>query len=176
MFPPIKVTLRDGRVATIRRARATDAEAVIAQVNEIGGEGVFIHTEKLDVTLAAERAILRKADGRSRLFVVGVIEGRLVASADIARGRLSKNRHTATLGIAIGKEARGGGLGTAMMNAMIGWAKSVGIRKLTLVVFATNRPALALYRKLGFVAEGRLRGQVILRGRPVDELPMALWL
>jgi len=63
-----------------------------------------------------------------------------------------------------------------MLQTMIAWARSVGIRKLTLGVFASNTPAVALYRKLGFAQEGRSRGQVILRGRPVDELLMALWL
>jgi ribosomal protein S18 acetylase RimI-like enzyme len=87
-----------------------------------------------------------------------------------------KNAHTAQLGVAVRKDARGLGLGTALMKAGIGWARSVGVRKLTLGVFASNDRAVRLYRGLGFVEEGRLRGQVILGGVPVDELLMALWV
>ncbi|MCI4346673.1 MAG: GNAT family N-acetyltransferase [Thermoplasmata archaeon] len=176
LFRPTRVTLRDGRIALIRRARARDAEAVIAHVNAIGAEGVHLMTEKLRHTPEEERAVFRSADGKAGLYLVAVCDGKIVGSADIARGRHSKNRHTAELGLALRKEARGIGLGTAMMRALIEWSRSVGLQKLTLGVFASNAPARALYRKLGFVQEGRLKGQVILRGKPVDELLLALWL
>ncbi|MDE2046596.1 MAG: GNAT family N-acetyltransferase, partial [Thermoplasmata archaeon] len=51
-----------------------------------------------------------------------------------------------------------------------------GIRKLKLRVFATNQRAQKLYRALGFVEEARLRGEVIIEGRVVDDVLMALWL
>jgi RimJ/RimL family protein N-acetyltransferase len=62
------------------------------------------------------------------------------------------------------------------MDAGLAWVRTSGVRKLTLGVFATNEVALRLYRRLGFPEEGRLRGQVILDGVPVDEILMALWL
>jgi len=176
VFRPKKVTLKDGRTVVIRRAEPQDAEAVIAHVNAIGAEGIHIMTERLLLTPKEKRVVFRKADGESGLYIVAVIGGEIVGTADIARGRQSKNRHTASLGIALRRDIRGVGLGMAMMRTMIAWARSVGIRKLTLGVFARNIPALALYRRLGFVQEGRLRGQVILRRKPVDELLMALWL
>jgi RimJ/RimL family protein N-acetyltransferase len=176
MFKPSRVTLKDGRTATIRRAAARDAREVIAHVNAIGAEGIYIHTERLTLSLNEERAVLREAKGESGLYIVAVIGGEIVGTADIKRGRLSKNRHTANLGIALRKNARGVGLGMAMMQAMIRWARSVGVRKITLAVFATNEPAIALYRRLGFTLEGRLKKQVILRGKAVDELLMARWL
>ena len=63
-----------------------------------------------------------------------------------------------------------------MMRAGTDWARSVGARKMTLGVFATNARAIRLYRRLGFRVEGRLRDQAVVEGRPVDELLMALWL
>ena len=176
VFRPREVALKDGRTAVIRRAKPQDAEAVIAHVNAIGAEGIHIMTEQLDLSPKEERAVFRKADAKSGLYIVAVIAGEIVATADITRGRHSKNRHTAELGIALRKDARGAGLGTAMMQTMIEWARSIGVQKILLGVFASNKPALALYRRLGFIQEGRLRGQVKLRGKPVDELLMALWL
>ena len=176
MFRPEKVTLKDGRTAVIRRAAPRDAKAVIAHVNAVGAEGIYIMTEKLRKTPPEEKEVFRNADGKSGLYLVALVGREIVGSADIERGRHSKNRHTARLGIAIRKEARGIGLGRAMMEAMISWARSVGVRKLTLGVFESNTAAVALYRKLGFTREGRLRGQVILHREPVDELLMAPWL
>jgi len=170
------VTLKDRRTAVIRRARAEDAEEVIAHVNAVGAERVHIMTEVLVKTPKEERALFRRTVGGAGLYLVAVIDGEIVGSSDISRGRQLKNRHTASLGIALRKDARGVGLGLAMMESMIGWARSVGIRKLTLGVFASNTPARALYRRLGFTREGRLKGQVVLRKEPVDELLLALWL
>jgi hypothetical protein len=133
-------------------------------------------TENLDRSPREEREVFRRADGHSGIYLVALIDDEIVGTADFTRGRQSKNRHVANLGIALRKDVRGIGLGTAMMTSGMRWARSVGIRKLTLGVFATNTPALALYRSLGFAREGRLKGQVILRGRPADEILMARWL
>ncbi len=176
MFRSSKAVLKDGRIAVIRRAKPDDVEAVIAHVNAIGAEGVRIMTEKLALTPDEERAVFRKARGETEIYIVAVIGGEIVGTADVVRGRQAKNRHTTSLGIGLRKDARGIGLGMAMVQALIGWSRSVGIRKLTLGVFATNQPAIGLYRRLGFTMEGRLKRQVILRGKPVDELLMARWL
>lgn len=176
MFALHRRTLKDGRDAVIRLAEPADAEALIAHVNEVGAEGVYIMTEKIEKSIEEQREFLAKIDPRWTLFFVAVLAGQLVASADVARGRQSKNAHTGSVGIAIRKEARGLGLGRAMMEDAIGWARSVGIRKLTLGVFATNERAITLYRSLGFEEEGRRKGQVLLGGQPVDEILMARWL
>ncbi len=176
MFRQRSVTLRDGRRALIRRAEAHDARAVLDHVNAVAAEGIYLMTERLDLTPKEERAVFRRADGVSMLYLVAVVDGRIVGTATFARGRPSKSRHTASLGLALRRDTRGVGLGTAMMEAGTAWARSAGVRKLTLGVFATNRPALRLYRRLGLLPEGRLRGQVVLRGRFVDEILMARWL
>lgn len=176
MFHPRYVTLKDGRAALIRFAEPRDAEALIDQINEVGAEEVYIMTERFSKSVGEEEEFLRNLDRRETLFLVAVLDGRLVGSADVCRGAQSKNAHTASLGVAIRKEVRGLGLGRAMLEEMIRWAKSVGVRKLTLGVFATNESAIALYQQLGFAEEARLKGQVVLQGRPVDELLMALWL
>jgi len=176
MFHPHYVTLKNGQAALIRYVEPGDAEALIDHVNEIGAEGVLIRTEKLDLSPGEEADILRKLNRDLTLFLVATIDRRIVGSSDVRRGQLVKNFHTASLGIGIRKEARGLGLGKAMLDDGIRWAKSVGVRKLSLTVFATNTSAIELYRQLGFVEEARLKGQVILEGQPVDEIVMALWL
>jgi len=176
LFHPHYVSLRDGRAALIRRAEPRDAEAILEHVNEVGAEQVYIMTERLDKTIAEEDDMLRTLDPRQTLFLVALVDKRLVATADIHRGRFLKNAHTASLGITVRKPVRGQGLGKAIMQDMLNWARSEGVRKVTLGVFASNESAIALYRELGFTEEGRLRGEVVLAGQPVDQLLMALWL
>ena len=176
MYRATTVLLRDGRRVRLRRATPADAKAMIAHVNAVGAEGIHIMTERLNIRLREQREKLRRAPGRSHLYIVAVRDQELLGTADISRGRHRKDRHVAELGIALRKDSRGVGLGTAMMESMLDWARSIGIRKVCLGVFSTNRPALRMYRKLGFVQEGRLRGQVVLRRAPADLLLMSLWL
>jgi ribosomal protein S18 acetylase RimI-like enzyme len=59
------------------------------------------------------------------------------------------------LGMAILREWRGRGVGSALMEAAIEWSCECGLHKLSLSVWPHNAAAIALYRKYGFVEEGR---------------------
>ena len=62
----------------------------------------------------------------------------------------------ADIGMLVAREWRGRGVGTALMEASIAWSRERGdIHKLSLSVFAHNAAAIALYKKVGFVEEGR---------------------
>jgi len=58
-------------------------------------------------------------------------------------------------GMAVAREWRGRGVGSALLAKGIDWTREEGMHKLCLSVFAHNEAAIALYRKFGFVQEGR---------------------
>lgn len=60
------------------------------------------------------------------------------------------------IGMMVAAGWRGRGVGTALVVAAIEWARDRGLHKLALSVFPHNHAAIALYRKCGFVEEGRL--------------------
>ena len=176
MFAPRRVRLKNGWVAVIRRGEQGDAEGLIANVNAVGAEGIYILTERLDKTPDQERDWIAKFDGENSLLIVATVDGVFLGSMDIARAPFEKTKHLAELGIAIRDAGRGVGLGRAMMEMGIEWARSHGVKKLALHVYDTNERAKALYQSLGFIEEGKLKGHVVLRGVPVDVVMMALWL
>jgi [ribosomal protein S18]-alanine N-acetyltransferase len=59
------------------------------------------------------------------------------------------------IGMAVAREWRGHGVGSALLAAAIEWARGHGLHKLSLGVFAHNTAAIELYRKFDFVEEGR---------------------
>jgi ribosomal protein S18 acetylase RimI-like enzyme len=61
----------------------------------------------------------------------------------------------ADFGMAVAKEWRGRGVGSALLAAALAWARQRGVHKVCLSVFPHNAAAIALYRKHGFVEEGR---------------------
>jgi RimJ/RimL family protein N-acetyltransferase len=87
------------------------------------------------------------------------LDGTLVAVANgevIGSVHVEPSRHGfGELGMAIVREWRGRGVGTALLVAAIDWSRERGLHKLSLSVFAHNAAGIALYRKCGFVEEGR---------------------
>jgi RimJ/RimL family protein N-acetyltransferase len=173
---PTALHLRDGRRGIVRVAQPADAEIWIENVGSVAAERVFLMTEQLTRTVEEVRQQFRDAELRQELYLVAEVEGVVVGGADFRRGRHSKNAHVAELGLSVLKAYRRIGLGEALLRAGLQWSRAGGIRKVRLGVFATNEAAIGLYKKLGFVEEGRLKEEVILNGNPVDELLLALRL
>jgi RimJ/RimL family protein N-acetyltransferase len=86
--------------------------------------------------------------------LVAEADGEVVGELTVLRRQATG---PATIGMAVLEPWRGRGVGTALMDACVDWARNAGVHKLSLEVFPWNDAALALYRKFGFVEEGRLR-------------------
>ena len=87
------------------------------------------------------------------------LEGSLLAEADgVVVGSIHVERSRfgfGEIGMAVAGDWRGRGVGSALLAAAIDWARGEGMHKLSLSVFPHNAAAIALYRKFGFVEEGR---------------------
>jgi ribosomal protein S18 acetylase RimI-like enzyme len=59
--------------------------------------------------------------------------------------------------------ARGQGVGDALVDAVIAWAREQQATRVVLAVFAQNERALALYRRRGFIDAGVTSGNVTER-------------
>jgi RimJ/RimL family protein N-acetyltransferase len=81
------------------------------------------------------------------------------------------------LGMLVDRDWRGRGVGSALLQATIDWARAHGLHKLSLEVFAHNTAAIALYRKCGFVEEGhRVKHYRRASGELWDSIVMGLLL
>jgi ribosomal protein S18 acetylase RimI-like enzyme len=87
------------------------------------------------------------------------LDGTLVASTGdeiVGSIHVDASRHGfGEIGMAVARDWRGRGVGSALLAAAIGWARERGLHKLSLSVFPHNSAGIALYRKFGFVEEGR---------------------
>jgi RimJ/RimL family protein N-acetyltransferase len=83
--------------------------------------------------------------------LVAVAGGELVGSIHVEPSRLGFGE----IGMLVAREWRGRGVGSSLLAASIEWAREQGLHKLSLGVFPHNAAAIALYRKFGFVDEGR---------------------
>ena len=83
--------------------------------------------------------------------VVAVAGGEIVGSLHVSASRFGFGE----LGMAVARPWRGRGVGSALLAAAIERARGDGLHKVSLDVFPHNEAAIALYRKFGFVEEGR---------------------
>jgi ribosomal protein S18 acetylase RimI-like enzyme len=100
----------------------------------------------------------------------------VVGWVDIERVAWEGMRHVGRLGMGLLPEFRGRGLGRMLLQAALTAAAHAGLRRVELEVYASNGPAIALYRAMGFDDEGRKVGARELDGRPDDLLVMAMHL
>lgn len=160
-----------------RRAVPDDAPQLILYVPRLADEpdstiplapGEFSFTEEQERKLLAD---YEKSD--NSIYVVAERDGVIIGVASCDGGARLSTKHCAGISISVAREERNQGIGAALMNHLIEWAQSTNISRLDLEVYAHNAPAIHLYRKFGFVDEGRRVKAYLANGRFVDGLLMA---
>jgi len=173
-----RLTLRDGRAVAVRSANPSDAGALAQLVDAVAAE-----PETWLLMVPGQRAarewkkqiVQATAEPRS-LVLVAILEGRMVGNLGLRPDPHGASAHVVVLGMSVVADLRGAGVGTAMLETALTWARAHGCAKMTLSVFPHNRRALAFYERHGFVAEGLRRRQFMRQGRALDELLMARFL
>lgn len=105
--------------------------------------------------------------------LVAAVEGMVVGIASLEVGE-QRRRHSAWLELAVRDDYQGRGVGAALLEATVELAEGwLGLRRLELVVFTDSMPAIALYKRFGFVVEGTLRQYAMRHGQLADVYAMA---
>ncbi len=112
-------------------------------------------------------------DPRAAVALVVDVDGTAVGSATLFDIDLLA-RH-AEAGIALERNARGGGIGTAAMTQLVefGFVRH-NLRRIHLQAIASNVAAIRAYEKAGFVIEGRQRQHAWVRGAYEDIVRMGI--
>ncbi|MBI3648133.1 MAG: diaminopimelate decarboxylase [Actinobacteria bacterium] len=161
---------------SIRPARPRDARSFLEFWRAIVEEGGHVRSESVRHPPRVYRARFRRAWTGREAQIVAADGERVVGHVFIQRDDHPITRHVATLGIAVAADLRGKGVGTALMSEALRWARSSGVEKVVLSVYPGNTAAIALYRRFGFVQEGRLAGHSRKSYGYEDEILMATWL
>ncbi|MBM7092554.1 GNAT family N-acetyltransferase [Streptomyces sp. S12] len=86
---------------------------------------------------------------------------------------LASNAHVRQIaGLAVAEDARGLGVGRALVRAAVAEARARGARRITLRVLGHNTPARTLYASEGFVVEGVQPEEFLVGGAYVDDVMM----
>jgi RimJ/RimL family protein N-acetyltransferase len=108
--------------------------------------------------------------------VVALENGKVIGWCDITVQSRPTAKHCGVLGMGILPPFRRQGIGTKLVHAALGRAKTYGLFRVELEVFEDNAPAIGLYRKIGFRLEGKKVAAVRIDNRYRDVLVMGLLL
>lgn len=144
---------------TIRTAKAADASRILQIQKEVVAEEVFLTTtsKELDKTVAQQRDWIKNILRNDReTMLVAEVSKKIVGWIVFLSSNRIRLSHTGSIGMMIEKNYRNMGIGTLLIKGMLDWAKlNPLIEKVSLGVFSTNERAIALYKKMGFIEEGR---------------------
>jgi ribosomal protein S18 acetylase RimI-like enzyme len=131
----------------------------------------FVEGPSLESTREFVRSIL--AGAGVQILAVST-DDTVVGWCDIVRNPHEGFRHVGRLGMAFLPEYRGRGLGRRLVAQTIRAAHQIGIERVELEVFASNKRAIAFYEAAGFAIEGIKSHARKLDGQYDDNIFMAL--
>jgi putative acetyltransferase len=152
---PREVTLKDGTTVLLRPSRLQDLEPAWDMFSSLSEATL----EFLPIPFPRERVEgwFKDIDYSKALPILGFVGDRHIASASLNLNKMPVFQHRAEFGINVHDDYQDKGLGTILTRYMIDIARSLGLKKVDLMVVAHNDRAINVYKKQGFVIEGRLK-------------------
>jgi len=169
-----KFSIVDGREVILRTPRREDLDDLMELINSLVDEKAEIaRTVKVTRDEEAEwlPKMLASLEKNELVFLVAEVDGELVASSDI-HVLYGDEKQVGVLGIVVKSGFRGLSIGTKIMKILVEQAAALGLKVLILHVFATNKRAIHVFEKVGFVQTGTVPKKHFREGQYIDEVIM----
>ena len=153
----------------IKEARTEDAVKLIEYTKIVGAQtdNLSFGKEGAGDTHEVEEFIKRiNSDSKSVMYFVWKNDD-IVGSANIS-GMKRRMSHRANFAISVAKSEWGSGIGSALLEKCISFAKDNEIEIINLDTRSDNIRAISLYKKFGFVKIGRMPAFSKINGEYID--------
>ena len=159
VFEKKEFKLKDGRKALLRSPSADDAEDMLQFIIKASGETDFLMKfpeEFAEFTLDQEKAFIQEDyDNENGMMITCFVDGRIAGNCQISFRTGKKDRHRASVAIALLQEFWNLGIGTRMFEELFQIARERGdVRQIELDFIEGNKRARGLYEKMGFRITG----------------------
>ena len=163
---------KDGRKVVLRTPKWEDLDDFLELINSLVEERAdILRTERVSKEEEIDflSKVLSRLEKDEMFYLVAEVDGKVVAVSEISK-RGGYEKHVGVIGIAIRNGFRDLGIGTEIMKALVEQAQKMGLKVLTLSAFATNKPAIHVYEKVGFVQTGTIPKKHFKEGKYIDEI------
>ena len=162
-----------------RRAQLSDRDAVVGLarqgIDELvphRGGGIWHRREAHPEPLETSVGTLVEDDGEDHLVVVGTVDDVVVAYAIVAIDTLHDGDRLAVVSdLYVDPEARGVGLGEAMMDLLIAWAREAGAVGIDALALPGDRATKNFFETAGLTARAILVHRSFATVLPDAETP-----
>lgn len=155
----------NGTTYIIRSAVNKDAKDLSEIRLQIDGETENLDREKGEAFIDVqgfEQLIQTDTESKKNLFLVAVIDDKIVGFSRCEGNLLKRFAHKVEFGVCVLMDYWGYGIGKNLLKESIAWADANEVKKITLNVLETNKKAVKLYEKFGFKKEGLLKNDKVL--------------
>ncbi|MFB6467040.1 GNAT family N-acetyltransferase [Cytobacillus sp. Hz8] len=167
----------------IRLANESDAEVIVNLRKEIilsEETTKFFASSKMELPQndSKLREQIKHSNRKGNLIIVAEMDGEVVGYLVFTRNEKVRLRHTGTMGVGIREEHCNQGIGTELIEFLIDWArKQNNLEKICLFVTSINDRAIKVYKRIGFIEEGRQKNQIKYEdGSYGDDIFMAYYM
>ena len=159
IFNETEFKLKDGRIARLRSPTEKDAEEMLQFIIKASGETDFLlkyPEEWTDYGLEQEKAFINEDYyNQNAIMISCLVDGKIAGNCQLSFRTGMKDRHRASVAIALLQEYWNLGIGTKMFEEMFRIARErKGVLQLELDFIEGNSRARYLYEKMGFRITG----------------------
>jgi ribosomal protein S18 acetylase RimI-like enzyme len=151
------------------------AERLRAAIDAVARERRYLASVK-GFSLEETQDFIRTILSGGGVQIIALVEDEVVGWCDILRHRFEGFEHLGVLGMGVTAGYRGRGIGKQLLESSVVAAARIGIAKIELEVFSSNKTAIKLYEAAGFVIEGLKKNSRILDGQNDDIVCMAFFV
>lgn len=181
--PSKEYVLKNGQKIIVRSPEPSDAQNLIDQIVGVAASTDYLLSVPEDFKcyiddISKEEDYLERSKSDPGYWLIGLVDDKIVANAQLRMFTHVKDKHRSNIGIAISKDYQCLGIGSLLFDIMIELAKQTpGIEQIELDVISKNERAKRLYTKKGFVKVGDIPHQLKLKdGTYLDGENMVLFL
>lgn len=166
---------KDGKKIILRTPKWEDLDHFLELINSLVDEKADIYvTEKVSREEEAEwlLEVIAHLERDEDFFLAVEVGNKVVGLAEFKIKGGDKEHPVGAIGIIVKKGYRNLGIGTQVLKTLFEQAVFFGLRKMTINAFATNKRAIHVYKKVGFIEAGIIPERHFRQGKLIDEIIM----
>ena len=161
-----EIQLKNGQTCILRQPQEDDAQNILDYLNYVCSETDFLtfgHGE-MNFTLEEEKKYINDhLELDNKILIIAEVNRTIVGMSGFTGGKTKRIFHIGEFGISVSREYWNLGIGRALIENVIEWAKQSGvIYKIELRVRVDNKLAIKLYKDVGFIREGTISRQFFI--------------